>query len=81
MARTQTGPKCTCSSGPLLRVSVGLVCVRAILFESGSKCAAKVVALSIAKSRAFYLNSTKRDYSCKREREMLMYYLLWYPRF
>ena len=41
MARTQTGPWCTCGSGPLLRVSGGLVHIRAKSFESGSKCAAK----------------------------------------
>jgi hypothetical protein len=32
--------------------------MRAILSKSGSKCAAKVVALSQPKDRAFYLNST-----------------------
>jgi hypothetical protein len=33
--------------------------MRAILSKSGSKCAAKVVALSQPKDRAFYLNSTQ----------------------
>ena len=52
MARMQTGPSFPARGGPPLAVRVGLVLIREKLFESGSKCAAKVVAPGHVAARA-----------------------------